>query len=118
MSLMKDTSGSECPSCRYKLPLLLRIFINTSRGHECPKCGSVLVQSKVSIAVQYFLLLLSLIFFVIFINKYFDNEGSWIYLLSWVVTFLLLVIVKLGSDLSVSCEPRKHIEESNKDGTT
>jgi predicted RNA-binding Zn-ribbon protein involved in translation (DUF1610 family) len=118
MSLLKNTADLKCPSCGYEFPLLLRIFINTARGHECPRCGSVLVQSKASIAMQYFLLLLSLIFIVSFISKYFDSEGGWIYFLFWVVTFLLLVVIKLGSDLSVSCDPRKNSEESNQDSST
>jgi uncharacterized protein (DUF983 family) len=92
--------------------------MNTSRGHECSECGSIIVQSKASIATQYFLLLLSLIFFVVFISKYFDGESSWAYLLLWAATFLLLVIIKLGSGLFVSCDPRKNNEESNQDRIT
>ncbi len=108
MSSSEKESELKCPACGHEFPFLLRIFLNTTRGHECPECGSILIHSKLSSITQYFLLILSLIFIVTSTTGFFDGEGGWVYLFLWGLTLLLLVIVELKSDLSVAGDPRKN----------
>ena len=107
MSILKNTIRAKCPVCGYKFPLLNRIFMNTVRGHICPKCGSVLVQSTISIATQYILLFLSIILFISFIKNCFSYNEYCYYFIYWVTSFFLLVIVKLRTKLLASGHPYK-----------
>lgn len=117
MSLSENSYRSRCPSCGFRLPLLHRIFLNAVKGHECSNCGALLVQSRTASVIQYLLLVLSLILIVIFVSNVFVGKGGWLYLFFWAITFLLLVIVKLKSSLSVSSGPgEKKESDAQKEG--